>query len=294
MMTVLTALLLTPCAFSEDATSPGSPPKGDIQVSPAKQVKGSTLTIAIGKQATFTAANLSDTDGCEDGIHTVTDSIKAVKWEAAGGSLGDADKTTATFTAPNSPTGKDSIAVSLSADDQGDPPAFNDGDLIKVDSIKVDVVLPDQCDTAFENKINPSCFFWDPVHKFGVYKMLRDTVAKAGCTVDFETLQYREEKKEKWDENACDLGDPSTGGETTIGANNVSNMTDDVRVCEDNNFAQPDREGCVSKNTTNWQICSAGQNNWKTVWTRTYTFTGGKDGKVNNFDIKWKTNIVKQ
>ena len=277
---VFLILYLVSLTYVYSAKGPGSAPTGSISISPNQTNGGTTSYVAIGKQLTFKAINLSDKDDCI-ATDDVDDSIKdpdGIKWVIGLGTLSGGNKgSEKVWTAPTTPTSN--IALKLEIDDLATAKnTTDDGGFKQVASWNISVVKPNtvQMTQRFEN-----C----NVNTYGKRLIIEDRLSYANVNIDWDGILYTELVGDHIIHDDCNLGAFETGGDIiTLNSNGIPNGFDSFSFCHVNDTPGGVPNGCSRIFYTQW-VVRAQNGAWNNVFKREYTIKGKLDGKPSQIEM---------
>lgn len=271
--------------FAGGTTGPCTPPEGKIEIQPSQKCNGK-YTVAIGKTLTLKAVSLKDKDCyCGRGVQDTINTETGVRWSVGGGIgtlHGGTDGTPKEYTAP--PTTHVNLAVRLQVNDEANSPeTYDDGGFIQVASLNLDVVIPNKGSTVGSAETQcPS-----PVQSgsHGRWRSWSTTVARNGCTVDFDGLVVNESGCDT-DDFGCGAGmlagSNNPASDSTLASNTATNPPDITGACDTVNYTPP--VDCVQTRYCNWSIKASGglYIDWgRFYYTFSWPHAGGIDSATN-------------
>ncbi len=224
-----------------------------MKIQPYSECEGK-VPIALGKELLLTAVNLKDKDCyCGSAVQDYIDPTTGVQWVVGGGQgtlTGGANGSPKHWTAPNSPV--TAISLSLKVDDSNTAPnSTDDGGFLKVDSVYVTVLKPNEGSNTGGPYLACSEL---RSHGRGRYWSIR--VDRKNCSVDFSGLAVNETGCTMF-VDGCQMGFTMTTGSnagpgTTINWENVAPDTNLTADCNYSNWTPSST--CVNINTCDWSI----------------------------------------
>lgn len=224
--------------------SPGPPPAGTIDISGPQSCEG-VPTLAITKEATFTAKNVKDEDVAVAVCPSKLDKVSNIRWAFSDGSPTSGTGNTVKWKAPDTPA---TVTVTLEGDDDG--LLADDGSFIQLDLKSVDIVIP-TTDTSEYDRAE-GC----PPGQVGWDEMWNGVVKYKSCNVDFSGLTATEAVGYKIVTNECrfDIKDAYKTGATKLIDSNNRYHEDHLYFCWQKGDPVIRKGGCTLVTETQWRI----------------------------------------
>jgi hypothetical protein len=223
----------------------GSAPTGTIEISGPQSCSG-VPTLAITKEATFTAKNVKDEDTAVAGCPAKLDKVSNIRWTFSDGIPTSATGNNVKWKAPDTPA---TVTVKLEGDDDG--LWADDGAFVQLDVKSVNAVIPTTDISEYDHSEGCSLgkFRW------GWVELWAGVVKYESCDIDFSGLTVSEgvwiEKKstnKKCNFSSIKAGTPPK----VIGAGNRY-CCDELFYCKDQDVLIPEG-GCTVETKTRWRI----------------------------------------